>query len=50
MALLFAILVVAGFGFHLAASLPIRGPMAVVAWTCWLIASVLWLAGEVGGV
>lgn len=50
MALLFALCVVLGFAFHFLSSLPVRGPMATVAWACWLFASLLWAVGEVSGV
>jgi hypothetical protein len=43
--LLFAILVVLGFAFHLVATWPAPWPAARLAWACWLIAAILWAMG-----
>jgi len=47
--LLFMLLVVFGFAFHMAAAFGVTwGTKA--AWSCWFVASLLWALGQSAGV
>jgi hypothetical protein len=48
MHILFAILVVLGFLFHLLSTWPVSPHMVRLAWGSWLIASIIWAMGVVG--
>lgn len=45
MAIIFTVLVVLGFGFHLLAQFSVTHSTRI-AWACWFIASILWAAGR----
>jgi hypothetical protein len=45
MAIIFTVLVVLGFGFHLLSAWSVNYATRI-AWTCWFIASFLWAAGR----
>jgi hypothetical protein len=48
MQILFPILVVLGFLFHLLSTWPLSPYMARLAWGSWLLASIIWAIGAVG--
>ena len=49
MALLFTLLVIAGFALKVSASAPGSRITEFWAWLCWLVASILWGVTQFGG-
>lgn len=48
MVTIFALLVVLGFVFMVAARSGVPGAWELIAWIFWLVASILWAVGETG--
>jgi hypothetical protein len=47
--LVFVFLVVLGFIFNFAATWPAPFPGARLGWGCWMVASLIWAMGSIGG-